>query len=84
MLTGLQPKFVLAGQFVNTGGVVSTTVMIWSHVAELLQASVAVQVRVIVKLPGQLPDAVASLKVMRTLVPQKSIAVAMPVKLVAV
>src|ERR1044071_7936859 len=81
-LVGLQPRFVLAGQLVNTGGVVSTTVMIWSHVAELLQASVAFHVRVIVALVGQLPPGVGtSLKVMTMLVPQRSVAVATPVKL---
>ena len=33
---------------VSTGGVLSTTVMIWSHVVVLPQSSAAVQVRVIV------------------------------------
>ena len=37
----------LAGQDI-TGGVISLTVMIWLHVAVLLQASVALHVRVIV------------------------------------
>jgi hypothetical protein len=83
MLTGLHPRFVLAGHLVNTGGVVSTTVMIWSHVAELLQASVARHVRVILELVGQTPAVVASLKVIITVL-QVSDAVATPVKLVVV
>jgi hypothetical protein len=51
---------VFAGT-VNTGFVVSTTLIVWTQVAELLQSSVAVQVRVIVYACGQLPAAVVSL-----------------------
>ena len=42
-----QSKVAFGGQL-NTGGVISLTVMIWLHVAELLQASVAFHVRVMV------------------------------------
>ena len=37
---------VCAGAQLNTGGVVSTTVMVWLHIAVFVQASVARQVRV--------------------------------------
>jgi hypothetical protein len=50
---GLQPKsMAAAGQPVNVGGIVSLTVMICVQVATRPQASVAVQVRVIVPPQG--------------------------------
>jgi hypothetical protein len=42
-----QATVTLAGQVI-TGGVVSTTVIVWAHEAALPQESVAVQVRVMV------------------------------------
>src|SRR5690349_18714107 len=84
MIVGLHPRFTLAGQLVNTGGAPeSTTSIIWVPLLMLVQASVAVQVRVIVWLVGQVPAAITSLNVMTTL-PQSSVAVATPVKLVLV
>ena len=48
------------------------------QVAVLPQSSVAVQVRVTLKLAGQLPGVVASLNVIATEVSQASVAVAAP------
>ena len=48
------------------------------HVAVLPQSSVAVQVRVTLKLAGQLPGVETSLKVMATLGSHASVAVAAP------
>src|SRR6266404_5799204 len=84
IVSGLQPRFVLAGQLVNTGPVVSTTHIVWSQVATLVQASVAFHVRVIMVLVGHVPGALASLKVMTGLPLQLSVAVAVPVMLVPV
>src|SRR5262245_45664575 len=61
------------------GLVVSTTVMIWSQVATLPQASVAVQVRVMTPVLPQ-PGAKASVWLIATL-PQVSLPVAVPVAL---
>src|SRR6266436_8224745 len=58
--------------------------MIWSHVAMLVQASVAFHVRVMMRLVGQVPGRLASLKVTTTPPLQPSDAVADPVKLVPV
>src|SRR2546421_12683990 len=80
MVWGLQPRFELAGQLVNTGGVVSTAQMVWGQVAKLPQASVAFQVRVMMVLVGQMPGAVASVKVMPGVPPHLSLPVAAPVK----
>src|SRR5689334_7392607 len=81
---GLQPRFTLAGQLVNAGvAPESTTSMIWVPVATLVHASVAVQVRVIVWLVGQLPAVLTSLNVIATM-PQSSVAVAAPAKFVPV
>jgi hypothetical protein len=55
---------VLAPGWPITGGVVSTTVIVWLHDTELPQSSVAVVVRVLLKVPGQEPGVVTSLKVM--------------------
>ena len=52
--------------------------MVRLQVAVLPQSSVAVQVRVTLKLAGQLPGVVASLKVMATEASQASVAVAAP------
>jgi len=62
---------------VNDGGVVSTTVIVWSKDVAFPHASVAVQVRVIVSVLPQLA-ADTSLKVIAT-VPQVSAPVAEPV-----
>ncbi len=62
-----------------TGAVVSTTVMVWTHMLELPQASVAVQVRVIVLSCGQAPGAVTSDDVTAGAGSQLSVAVAEPV-----
>ena len=60
------------------GGTVSLTVIICTQVAELLQASTAVQVRVIVASQGIVPE-LTSAKVMTGLGSQLSVAVAEPV-----
>ena len=52
---------LLAGHDVIVGGVESSTVMVCIHVEELLHASVARHVRVIVYSCGHDPDAVTSL-----------------------
>ncbi len=49
-----------AGQMID-GGVVSVTVMVCGQLELLPQLSIAVQVRVIVKFPTQLPGVIASL-----------------------
>ena len=61
------------------GAVLSVNVMIWSADDALPQASVAVQVRVIVPSDGQPPAKAASEKVMVTDAVQLSVAVAVPV-----
>ena len=49
LVEALQSMFVLPGQKVKVGGVVSVTVMVWTQlVLELPQASVAVNWRVMV------------------------------------
>jgi hypothetical protein len=62
----------LAGTPVNAGGMVSWTVMVWPALMVLVQASVAVQVHVMIK--GQIP-LVVQLRVTVTLVSQLSVAV---------
>src|SRR5205809_351078 len=57
---------VLSGAQVNEGGVVSSTVMVWLHVLELPQASVASQARVMIR--GQTPLVTVSTTVIVTLV----------------
>ena len=64
---------------VMTGSVVSTTLMVCVPEIELPHASVAVHVRVIVDSCGQVPGAVASMKVTTGAGSQLSVAVAMPV-----
>lgn len=61
-----------------TGGVLSSTNMIWTHVDELLHASVAVHVLVIVLSWGQPPAIVTSENVTAG-IEQLSVAVAVPV-----
>jgi hypothetical protein len=56
----LQLMVMFAGQLI-TGAVISRTVITWLQDAEFPQLSAAVQVRVITKLPAQLPAVVASL-----------------------
>ena len=51
--------------------------MVWLAVEELLQASVAVQVRVMLYDPAQLPFVVTSAKVKVNALPQASVAIAM-------
>jgi hypothetical protein len=71
-----------AGQVI-TGPVTSRPVIICRHVAVLPQASVAIHVLVIVKLPGQLPFTLTSDE-LRLTDPQLSVAVAIPVLSVSV
>src|SRR5947209_5742040 len=61
------------------GAVVSMKVICWTQVEELLQPSVAFQVRAMPGLPVQLAGIGASVKVIVTAPPQLSIAVAKPV-----
>src|SRR5216683_1019742 len=60
---------------VIVGGVVSMTTTVWLQVAELLLQSVAVQVRVTVLVPGQLPAVTTSLEVTTGLGSQVSLTV---------
>lgn len=69
---------IFAGQDM-TGARLSSITIVWMQAVELPQASVAVQVLVIVNSCGQLPLAVASLKVTRGAPSQLSVAVADPV-----
>src|SRR5712692_1464280 len=72
---------VFAGQLI-AGAVVSTKMIVWSHIAVLPQLSVAVQVRLMPGLPVQLAVIGASLWSMVTTPPQLSpLEVAMPVLL---
>src|SRR6187399_1712696 len=66
-----------AGIVVNTGAVLSPTVITWDAVAVLPQASVAVNVLVTVYSLAHVPGVEASLVVMFT-VPQASLAIAVP------
>src|SRR5262245_62390632 len=80
------PKLGCVGQLmgdttvgqVMAGGVMSRTWIVRLQVEVLPQSSVAVQVRVTLKLAGQLPAVVASLKEMATLGSQASDAEAAP------
>src|SRR5438045_2188806 len=63
---------------VTIGGMMSRTAMVRVQVVVLPQSSVAVQVRVKLNVPGQLPGVVTSLKVTTTLGSQASVAVAAP------
>ena len=77
---GVEPQATgdtTAGQVID-GGIRSCTAMVRLQVDVLPQSSVAVQVRVTLKLAGQLPGVVASLNVMATLGSQASVAVATP------
>src|SRR6266542_3999534 len=67
-----------AGQ-VMAGGVVSTKVRCWTQVSRLPQASVAFQVRSMPGTPAQPAGVAASVKVILTVPPQLSVAVAEPV-----
>src|SRR5438132_82916 len=71
-------KGLSAGQMM-TGGVVSTKVMCCTHVLMFPQLSVAFQVRSIPALPVQLTGVAVSVKVIITIPPQLSVAVAVPV-----
>ena len=69
---------ILAGHVI-TGGVLSSTNIVCRQVEALPQASVAVQVLLIVRSCVQTPAIVTSLKVMVGAPPQLSVAVAVPV-----
>ena len=64
-----------AGSELITGGVLSSTVMVWLAVLALPQGSVAVQVRFTEYACGQEPGVVTSAKVRVTFPPQASVAV---------
>ena len=66
------------GGQVRMGGLMSTTEMVRLQVIVLPQSSVAVHVRVTLKVPGQLPGVVTVVKVTTTLASQASVAVAVP------
>src|SRR5206468_8611695 len=74
----------LSGGQLITGAVVSTKSMCWTQVEKLPQASVAFQVRSTPALPVQLAAVTASVKVIITVPPQLSVAVAEPVLEVSV
>jgi hypothetical protein len=67
-----------AGQWM-VGGVMSLTLIVCTQLDELPQLSVAVHVRLITRLPAQLPFATASMCVMLATPLQSSVAVALPV-----
>ena len=69
---------IRSGTQVIAGGVMSCTVMVWTHWLWLPQASVATQVRLMMKAPAQVPGVVSSLEVIVTLLSQASVAVALP------
>src|SRR5207247_2171461 len=73
-----QTKTSSAGQAI-TGGVVSAKVMCCTQALMLPQASVAFQVRSMPALPVQLAGVAASVWVMTGVLPQLSVAVALPV-----
>src|SRR5262245_7020161 len=66
------------GGQVTTGGVISRTIIVTLQDDVLPQSSVAVQVRVVLKVPGQLPGVVTVGNVIATLASQASVAVAAP------
>src|SRR5436309_485649 len=76
----LHSTMAVGGQ-VMAGAIVSPTIMVWRQLLSLPQASVAVQVRVMTVVFGQLPGAVLSLWVMVGAGSQLSVAVALPVTL---
>src|SRR6266513_801780 len=61
------------GQLATVGAALSNTVMVWLQVAELLCASVAVQVRLVLLAWLPLTDRLSSAKVTGRLVPQASL-----------
>ena len=67
----------------NDGGALSSTQIVWSHETEFVHPSVAVHVRVIIRLVGQRANTTASVNVI-VMLAQLSVAVAVPVKLVPV
>jgi hypothetical protein len=69
---------ILGGQNVITGGVLSSTKMVWRHVLELPQSSVARQVLLIVYSCGHAPATVTSVDVIVGVASQLSVAVAVP------
>src|SRR6185369_14854378 len=76
--TGVAGQWIVlgAGRAAITGAVVSTTLMVWLAVLLLLQASVAVQVRVMLYEPAQAPSVFTSAKVRVKVLPHSSLAVA--------
>jgi hypothetical protein len=66
---------VISEGHVNSGGVLSLTVIIWIHVAKLLQPSIALHV--LVTTVGQVP--VSTSEKIRVTLEQSSVAVATPV-----
>src|SRR5437762_13997472 len=71
----VQSMFPLAGQVI-VGPCVSVTVMVWLQVAELPQASIAVQVRVMVMLLAQAPKAFTLQVICRSTSLQSTVVVA--------
>lgn len=74
----VQSIVIFEGQTI-AGGVLSSTKIVWLHVLVLPQASVAVQVRVIVLSCGHKPATVTSLNVITGVPLQLSVPVAVPV-----
>ena len=76
--TGVAGQFMVevAGRVPITGAVTSCTLMVCEEVEILLQASVAVQVRVTLYDPAQAPFVVTSAKVNVNALPHASVAVA--------
>ena len=72
-----QSRVVGAGKAAITGAVISCTLMVCVAVEVLPQASVAVQVLVVLYDPAQAPGVVTSLEVNVKALPQASVAVAM-------
>jgi len=74
LVESLQLMVILGGQ-VTVGGVMSWTTIVLLQEDILAQSSMAVHVRVILYVPGQIPPVTASVNVTVTLISQASIAV---------
>ena len=72
---GLQPRLDPGGQKVMVGSVISCTTMVRLQVEVLPQSSVAIQVRLVLDVPVQVPGVVTSMNVIATLASQASVAV---------
>ena len=77
-VTAVHCMVTFAGQ-VNTGAVLSSTKIVWTHVEKLPQSSCDFQVRVIVNSCGHAPPVVTSVNVIEGELSQLSVEVGWPV-----